>query len=70
MTEHFRWIAVITYRSEHGPVEVEHHLEEIESLHNLVEFGPDWHTIEGIAIRLNPHRNYYPGDTAEAAERR
>jgi hypothetical protein len=24
--EHFRWIAVVTYRAEAGPIEMDHHL--------------------------------------------
>jgi hypothetical protein len=31
--EHLRWLAVVTYRSEAGPLEVDHHFEELEELH-------------------------------------
>lgn len=70
MSEHFRWIAVVTYRAEAGPIEVDHHFEELEELQGIIERGPDWNTIETIVIRLNPNRTSYPGDTIEAAERR
>ena len=68
--EHLRWIAVVTYRSESGPIEVDHHFEELEELHTLIERGPDWNTIVSIVVTLNPERTQYPGDTVEAAERR
>ena len=66
----FRWVVRITYRTENGPNEVEHHVEEIRDAHDLVERGPDWNTIEQIVITLNPRRVSHPGDTVEAAERR
>jgi hypothetical protein len=31
--QHLRWIAVVTHRSESGPIEVDHHFEELEELH-------------------------------------
>jgi hypothetical protein len=67
---HFRWLAVVTYRAEVGPVEVDHHLEELEELQDLIERGPDWNTIISIVVTLNPERAVYPGDTVEAAGRR
>jgi hypothetical protein len=33
--EHLRWLAVVTYRSESGPIEVDHHFEELESCPRL-----------------------------------
>jgi hypothetical protein len=68
--DHLRWIAVVTYRSESGPIEVDHHFEELEELSTLIERGPDWNTIISIVVTLNPERATYPGDTIEAAERR
>ena len=70
MTADFRWIAVVTYRTANGPVEVDHHFEELSDLHNIVERGPDWNTIEGIVVRLNALRNEYPDDTVEEAAKR
>jgi hypothetical protein len=68
--EHLRWLAVVTYRGEAGPIEVDHHFEELEELDAIIERGPDWNTIISIVVRLNPERATYPGDTIEAAERR
>jgi hypothetical protein len=34
---HLRWIAVVTYRSESGPIEVDHHFEELHELDRLIE---------------------------------
>jgi hypothetical protein len=68
--EHFRWLATATYRSERGPIEVDHAFEELEELHDLIERGPDWNTIETIIVRLNPRGASYPDDTIEAATER
>lgn len=45
-----RWTATITYRTEHGPVDVPHDIDEIEELHDLVEAGPHWDAIHDIRI--------------------
>lgn len=45
-----RWTATIEYATEAGPVDVTHDLEEIADLHDLVERGPHWDTIERIVI--------------------
>ncbi|MDH7973728.1 hypothetical protein QH494_16165 [Sphingomonas sp. AR_OL41] len=45
-----RWIATVHYRTAGGLVDVQHDLEEIEELQNLVEQGPHWDTIERIDI--------------------
>jgi hypothetical protein len=66
----FRWLATVTYRSDSSPIEVEHQFEEIADLHDLVERGPDWNTMEAIVVRLNPHRATHPGDTIERAYER
>lgn len=50
-----RWNAVIHYRT--GPeeyLEVEHTIEELHELHDLVERGPDWDTISEIRITRIP----------------
>lgn len=60
-----RWRAVATYRTVTGPVDVPHDVEEIEDLHDLIERGPHWDTIEQIVItRANICE---PGLTVEAA---
>jgi hypothetical protein len=68
--EHLRWIAVVTYRAKAGPIEVDHHFEDLKELQRLIERGPDWNTIVSIVVTLNPRRIVYPDDTVEAAERR
>ena len=47
-----RWHATIYYRSETGGVDVEHDFEELEDLHDIVERGPDWHTIDKVVVTL------------------
>jgi hypothetical protein len=68
--EHFRWIAVVTYRTKTGMTGVDHAFEELAELDHLIERGPDWNTIETIVVRLNPKRAVYPDDTVEAAAQR
>ena len=65
--QHFRWLAKVTYLTDSGPSEVEHHVEELEELHELVERGPDWNCIAGIEIRLNPRRRSYSVSIEQAA---
>lgn len=62
-----RWHATIVYRSNAGLVPVEHDIEEIFDLHDLVEHGPDWDTI--AEIRLERIKPRHPGLTVEQAER-
>jgi hypothetical protein len=46
-----RWHATIHYRTNAvGTVDVEHDLDELEDLHDLVEAGPHWDTIEKIVV--------------------
>lgn len=47
-----RWLATIYYRSESGGVDVDHDIEELEELHDIVERGPDWHSIDKIVVTL------------------
>lgn len=46
-----RWTAIVWYRTDAGLVDVEHYIEELDMLHDLVESGPDFYTIERIEIR-------------------
>ena len=49
-----RWRAVIWYRTDNGPVDVEHWLTELVDLDRRVEAGPHWDTIEKIEVfRVN-----------------
>lgn len=42
------------YRTENGTVHIEGHLEELEHLHDWIELGPHWDTIEIIEVfRIN-----------------
>ena len=43
-----RWKAKIIYRHGFGPVDVSHDLEELGDIHDVVESGPHWDTIESI----------------------
>jgi hypothetical protein len=47
-----RWHATVTYRTDDGPLEVEHDFEELRELHDLVELGPHWDTIIKIVVTL------------------
>lgn len=46
-----RWKAEIIYRHGFGPVDVAHDLEELGDIHDVVERGPHWDTIESITIK-------------------
>jgi hypothetical protein len=49
-----RWRAKIVYRTENGPVDVEHDLFELSELEYYVEAGPHWDTVIVIEItRIN-----------------
>lgn len=51
-----RWHAVVHYRTENGTSEVEHDVEELAELHDLIELGPHWDTIARIEVlRVNPN---------------
>lgn len=47
-----RWKATVTYRTNNGPLDVEHSFEELFELHDLIERGPHWDTIERIVVKL------------------
>lgn len=53
-TETARWKATIYYRSDAtGMVDVEHGIEELEELQDIVERGPDWNSIDRIVVVLD-----------------
>lgn len=54
-----RWWATIHYRTENGIIEVDHMIEELDMLHDIVERGPDFYAIDHIEIRhsKNPTPN-------------
>lgn len=49
-----RWNAVVVYKTKNGPVDVEHHFEELYELDDLIERGPDYRAIVSISIRYAP----------------
>lgn len=49
-----RWKATIYYRSDDlGLVDVEHGIEELDELQDIVERGPNWNTIDRIVVTLD-----------------
>jgi hypothetical protein len=60
-----RWTAVVWYRTDAGLIDVEHQIEELDMLHDLVESGPDFHTIDRIEIRHT--ENPCPTETIESS---
>jgi hypothetical protein len=50
-----RWHAVVSYRTGGEPLAVEMFLREIEDLHDRIELGPHWDTVELIEIRRVNH---------------
>jgi hypothetical protein len=50
-----RWHAVVHYRADAGLVDVEMHLREMGDLHERIELGPHWDTIDRIEIRRINH---------------
>jgi hypothetical protein len=62
-------LATVKFRTDAGVNDVDHQLEELFELHDLIERGPDWNCIESIHIELNPRRRAY-GDTVEQSLQR
>jgi hypothetical protein len=50
MSAEYRWMAEILYRD--GKIKVEA-FEELYELHDIIEHGPDWNSIETITVTLN-----------------
>ena len=67
-TEHLRWIVTLTYRTDDGPLDIEHHVEELDEIADLVERGPDWNCLIKGEFVLNPLCTSTPGLTVEAQE--
>lgn len=62
-----RWHAIIHYRTDHGPIDVEHDIAELMDIHDIVERGPHWDCVEKIEIvRIN--HNTSASLTVEQAE--
>lgn len=47
-----RWSGIITYLTNNGPLSAEYSFDEIEDLHDIVERGPNFYTIESIVVKL------------------
>lgn len=53
-----RWKAVVFYRSSiSGAVDIEYDIEELHELHEIIERGFDWNTIERIEVTLSRPTN-------------
>jgi len=65
-TKFVRWIATVYYRTDNGLIDVQHDIEELEEIQELVECGPDWNTIERVDIVLSDKR--YASLTVEQSE--
>ena len=50
-----RWIATATYKTNTGLVSFTHNFDELEELHDLIEAGPDWTTLDKIEVRYDMH---------------
>lgn len=48
-----RWKAVIEYAHGNGPINIEHFLEELTELQDIVQHGPDLNTLTRCTITLN-----------------
>jgi hypothetical protein len=48
-----RWRAMVYYRTNNGVVSVQHDIEELGEIEELIERGPNWYTIERIEIVLS-----------------
>lgn len=48
-----RWNIAVTYRLPDGNSSVEHGIEELEELQDLIEMGPNWNAIQEIRISLS-----------------
>lgn len=46
----YRWNVTITYRTERGPMEVDHAVMEFEEIHDLIEQGPSFEAIECVVV--------------------
>jgi hypothetical protein len=55
----------VTYRSGLGSTVIDHHVEELFELQDLIERGPDWNALVEIKVVLNPIRATRPGVTME-----
>jgi hypothetical protein len=62
-----RWIATVHYRTDSGLVDVQHDMEELHELHDLIERGPHWDTIDHVHVVRSDRA--FENLTVEGAER-
>ncbi len=48
-----RWNVAVIYRSPDGTSSIEHGIEELEELQDLIETGHNWNAIQEIRISLS-----------------
>lgn len=48
-----RWRAEAHYKTESGLVTFKHEFDELDELHDLIEAGPDWTTVDRIEVRYS-----------------
>ena len=48
-----RWLVVATYFTDSGEIDVEHFIEELLEIHDIIERGPSWYTLKKISIYHN-----------------
>ena len=46
-----RWIVVAYYRTDAGMIDVQHDIEELSELDEIVERGPSWYALDRIEIK-------------------
>ena len=64
-----RWKVTLVYRSKVGLVDVEHFVEELDDIADLIEAGPDWNSlIEGrFALARRTETETYTVEEADAS---
>lgn len=50
-----RWKADIVYRTESGPLDITHYVNEIAEVHDLIECGPHWDCLVSCTITRFQH---------------
>lgn len=63
-----RWHAVAYYRTANGQLDVHHDLEELAELHDRIERGPHWDTVERIEVFRVNHNTAADLTVEQAAE--
>ncbi len=65
--EHKRWIVTLKYKTENGVVDIQHHIEELIDIDEIIERGPHFDTLISGTFAINPKRRMIVGLTVEAA---